>query len=161
MNFEDSYLGRLRKEVGSRLLIMPGFRAVVEDRAGRVLLQKRRDFGVWGLPGGSPDEGESVSMCIEREVFEETGLRLRHFHVFGFASDPNFELTVYPNGHQVHSYALLVWSGDWTGQVRASDEESSETRFFAVDKIPEMLRSEKITLKKYLLYKRTGEFQLD
>ena len=32
MNFSDSYLGKLRKIVGSRLILIPGARIVVQDR---------------------------------------------------------------------------------------------------------------------------------
>ena len=58
-DFADSYVGKLRKLVGSRLLLVPGARIVIENTSGEILLQKRSDFGVWGLPGGNAEEGES------------------------------------------------------------------------------------------------------
>ena len=75
-DFADSYVGQLRLLVCSRILLMPGARIVIEDTDERVLLQLRSDFDIWGLPGGMPEPGESVKQAIEREVFEETGLRV-------------------------------------------------------------------------------------
>jgi ADP-ribose pyrophosphatase YjhB (NUDIX family) len=46
---------------------------------GRVLLLKHRDGeGDWyGLPGGGQRHGETLAQAVERECFEETGLRVR------------------------------------------------------------------------------------
>ena len=38
-----------------------------------VLLQKRRDFRIWTLPGGHIESGESWEEAGIRETFEETG----------------------------------------------------------------------------------------
>ena len=43
-----SYIMELRKIVGHRLLMQVGAGVIVEDRDGRILLQKRRDNGYWG-----------------------------------------------------------------------------------------------------------------
>jgi len=50
-----------------------GVEVVVMDD-GKVLLLRRRDFDVWGLPGGYVDAGESIAEAALREVGEETGL---------------------------------------------------------------------------------------
>ena len=46
---------------------------------GRVLLVKRGTepgVGTWSIPGGSIDLGETLGEAAEREVFEETGIRV-------------------------------------------------------------------------------------
>jgi 8-oxo-dGTP diphosphatase len=43
----------------------------------RVLLIKRSDVPVWVLPGGGIEKGETPEEAVCREVWEETGLRVR------------------------------------------------------------------------------------
>lgn len=58
------------------MLLVPGARIVIEDPVGQILLQKRSDFGLWGLPGGNAEPGEDTTTSIAREVLEETGLTI-------------------------------------------------------------------------------------
>jgi 8-oxo-dGTP diphosphatase len=54
--------------------------AVVLDRRGRLLLVRRANEpgrGLWSVPGGRVEAGESVTAAVEREVREETGLAVR------------------------------------------------------------------------------------
>ncbi|MCS7010878.1 MAG: NUDIX domain-containing protein, partial [Anaerolineales bacterium] len=67
-----------------------GCSAILLDETGtRVLLTCRRDNGQWCLPGGRVDPGETVAAAIEREVLEETGLRVRVKRLTGVYSDPD------------------------------------------------------------------------
>ena len=54
--------------------------AVVLDARGRLLLVRRGNEpsrGLWSVPGGRVEAGESVAAAVEREVLEETGLEVR------------------------------------------------------------------------------------
>ena len=54
--------------------------AVVRDDAGRLLLVRRGRppaAGLWSLPGGRIEAGETAAEAAEREVLEETGLQVR------------------------------------------------------------------------------------
>ena len=44
--------------------------SVVANEHGEVLLQKRTDNELWGLPGGAMELGESVGQAVVREVRE-------------------------------------------------------------------------------------------
>ncbi|WP_075830552.1 NUDIX domain-containing protein [Deinococcus marmoris] len=52
--------------------------ALVSDGDGRVLLARTTKWrGLWGVPGGKVDWGESLLDAVAREFREETGLILR------------------------------------------------------------------------------------
>lgn len=99
MTFEESHLGKIQQLVGSQLLLVPGARIVIQYCNGKVLLQKRSDLGVWGLPGGNAEPEEDLKSVIRREVFEETGLTIIDVEPFGFSSNPDLETVKFPNGH--------------------------------------------------------------
>jgi len=51
-----------------------------------VVICGRESDGVWGLPKGTPDEGESLEAAALREVAEETGLRVEIVKKVGVVS---------------------------------------------------------------------------
>lgn len=56
-----------------------GLAALIRDERGRILLVHRTysKDEPWALPGGWLESGESVDRALEREMREETGLRIR------------------------------------------------------------------------------------
>jgi ADP-ribose pyrophosphatase YjhB (NUDIX family) len=160
MAFSDSYLGKLRKLIGHQLVLLPGNRAIVENASSEILLLKRTDFGVWGLPSGSPEEAESSQAGIIREVLEETGLQIKQLKPIGFASDPKHETITFPNGDQIQNFCMVWHVTEWEGTLKAADEEATELRFFDPTHLPDMLPNHRRSIEKFLEYKRTGKFQL-
>ncbi|NEK85344.1 NUDIX domain-containing protein [Blastococcus saxobsidens] len=60
--------------------VVPCVGAIVHDGAGRLLLIRRGQEpgrGLWSVPGGRVEPGETAAGAVEREVLEETGLRVR------------------------------------------------------------------------------------
>ncbi|MFC9427253.1 NUDIX hydrolase [Streptomyces sp. NPDC056987] len=49
---------------------------VIVDDHGRALLIKRRDNGHWEPPGGVVEAGETLPDALQREVLEETGIKI-------------------------------------------------------------------------------------
>jgi len=47
------------------------------DNGTEIVICGRDSDGVWGLPKGTPDAGESLEQTAVREVTEETGLEVR------------------------------------------------------------------------------------
>ena len=97
----------------------------------RVLLTKRNDFGVWCLPGGHVDSGETIAQAAVREVFEETGLKIRLDRLVGIYSIPDAKAWV---------NLMISFAGTAVGGVlQAQEDEVLEMAYFCVDEIPENL----------------------
>ena len=43
---------------------------------GKLLLERRVDADVWGLPGGGAKKQETARQAVSREIYEELGLRI-------------------------------------------------------------------------------------
>ena len=62
--------------------------AAVRNAQGELLLIERTDNGLWALPGGAQDIGESVVQAARREVREETGIDVEITGLSGISSTP-------------------------------------------------------------------------
>lgn len=159
MVLSDSYILRLRKIVGSQILLNPGGQAIVQNNQKEILLHKRSDFGFWDLPGGGAEVGESAEQCVIREVYEETGLTVESFEPIGFASNPELEKVIYPNGDTIQGFSLVLHITKWSGSLKTSSESTS-LEFFKIDNLPDMRRNIRVTIDKFLEYQSRGKFQL-
>jgi 8-oxo-dGTP pyrophosphatase MutT (NUDIX family) len=63
--------------------------AVVTNERGELLLQKRTDNDLWGLPGGAMNIGESIGQAVIREV--------REAGIFTVISAITFVVTLIPD----------------------------------------------------------------
>ncbi|WP_028547743.1 NUDIX domain-containing protein [Paenibacillus sp. UNC451MF] len=81
-----------------RIIVTGG--AVIKDKHGRILMQRRSDYGNWGLPGGGMEAGESVEETMKREVLEETGLVVVECAIYAVYSGPRMQYR-YPDGNEV------------------------------------------------------------
>jgi len=161
MSFANSYLGQLRKIVGSRIILAPGARIVVHDREGRVLLELRKDFRRWGLPGGHGELGDDVTTTAIREVLEETGLKIARPEPFGIASDPKQETITFPNGDIVQGVAVLFHARKPKGQTKFDPSETLELGWFGQRNLPKDIMPNSLrTLKAYWRFRKTGKFQM-
>jgi 8-oxo-dGTP pyrophosphatase MutT (NUDIX family) len=111
------YGPRLGKEGKIRL----GTSAILFNSEGQFLLTQREDNGQWCLPGGAVESGESLAEACEREVFEETGLRVRVKRLVGVYSHPD-QLVVYKDGHKVQIVAIHFEVEIIGGELSLSDE---------------------------------------
>ena len=109
--------------------------AIVTDRDGRILLQRRSDNGRWGVPGGGVEIGETVRDAVVREVREETGLSVEVVRLIGVYSDPAFQVVRYPDGNVVH-YVSLFFQCQIRGGELATCDETLELGFFEPRDLP-------------------------
>src|SRR3954452_13944021 len=135
---KSKYVEKLRKKIGSDLLLVPGVAAVIRDPQGRILVQLNRD-GIWNLPAGAIDPGEKPAQAIVREVFEEPGLSIRPSRVLGvIGGQPEYRQT-YPNGDIIESTTIVFECKVVGGEVRPKDDETSNLQYFAIDEMPELV----------------------
>ena len=104
-------------------------------RAGEVLMTRRRGTyggGMWHLPSGKLDAGESVLAAAAREAHEEVGVtvapeNLRHVHTVHVAgSGPRPRLGLFFDAQR--------WHGE---PVNREPEKCSAVEWFALDSLPD------------------------
>jgi len=104
---------------------------VVDD--GKIVLIRRRNppfKGMWALPGGFVDVGETVERAVVREVFEETGLRVKVVRLVGVYSDPKRD----PRRHTV-SVCFLCRK---TGGRLVFGSDAADVHWFSLDCLPKL-----------------------
>ena len=90
--------------------VIPCVGAVVTDRRGRLLMIKRGHepgAGLWSIPGGRIEPGETDTEALVREMFEETGLAVEVGRLIGRVQRPG------PNG-------TVIDIRDYTGKSENS-----------------------------------------
>ncbi len=124
------------KAADAQTRVKLGVGVFVVNRLGRILLERRSDSGMWGLPGGAIDPGESIHQTALREVKEETGLEVRIVRLIGVYSEPSQRIVVYPdNGDVRHLVDITLEAEIISGELTISPE-SLELRFFPLDALP-------------------------
>ncbi|WP_449539644.1 NUDIX hydrolase [Ferdinandcohnia sp. Marseille-Q9671] len=132
------YIEDLRSVVGNQPLILVGVAVAVLNENGEILLQKRRD-GIWGVPGGFLELGESTEEAGRREVLEETGIEIGKLDLVGVYSGKQHFVTL-PNGDQFYPVTIAYVSNEIKGGILEADGlESTEAKFFNVNELPEKL----------------------
>jgi ADP-ribose pyrophosphatase YjhB (NUDIX family) len=106
---------------------------VVRNDHGEVLMIERTDNGLWALPGGAQEIGESVKDATRREVQEETGIDVEITGLSGIYSDPA-HVIAYDNGEVRQEFSLCFAARAVGGTLRSSSE-SSQARWVAPDEI--------------------------
>jgi 8-oxo-dGTP pyrophosphatase MutT (NUDIX family) len=123
------YVQDLRAVVGQRPLILVAAGVLICNQAGELLLQRRSDDHLWGIPGGSMEIGESTEQTARREVWEETGLIVGALQLFAVFSGADM-YHVYPNGDQVALVSVVYRTTTPQGEVSIRDAESLELHYF-------------------------------
>ncbi|MFC7681773.1 NUDIX domain-containing protein [Paenibacillus sp. GCM10028914] len=125
-----------------RILVTGG--AIIQDNEGRILLQRRSDYGDWGLPGGGMNAGESIEETMIREVFEETGLEVSQYELYTVYSGSRMKYT-YPDGNKV-VFVMFIFNAkvDLEGKIAEDNrtliytdhnQESLKLEFKSIEEI--------------------------
>lgn len=129
-----SYIKNLRQKIGTELLQVPGVAALIRDSKNKLLFIRKSEDGIWGLPAGAIEPGESPKEAVVREVLEETGLKVVPTRIAGVFGGSNFRHT-YSSGDRVE-YLVTIFECVIQEQSNPTDDEISEMRYFAEDERP-------------------------
>ncbi|HQP31994.1 MAG TPA: NUDIX domain-containing protein, partial [Deltaproteobacteria bacterium] len=118
----------IRSLVGKRCIFVPGVRALILNERGEVLLQRRRDSGLWGVPGGAVEIGETAFEALKREVREETGLEVMEAEPMalysGGISDLPTQTATRSNASPSRSSSVHTWANRTLPALRAPSSVS-------------------------------------
>jgi ADP-ribose pyrophosphatase YjhB (NUDIX family) len=102
--------------------------AVVRD--GKILLIQERADGKWAMPGGWADLGDSPATVAEREVWEESGFRVKAEKVVAVIDANRIEPMEF-----YHAYKLVFLCRFLDGEPRTS-HETLAVDFFDPNHLP-------------------------
>lgn len=99
---------------------------------GKVLLVRRRmepERGKWSLPAGFLDHGEDPKQTAEREVYEETGLRVRIVALLDVFTNP-------PG--QGGASIFILYGAQLLGGEMIAGDDADAVGFFDLDELPDL-----------------------
>jgi ADP-ribose pyrophosphatase YjhB (NUDIX family) len=99
----------------------------------RALLLRRADNGRWAVPAGYMEPGEGVAEACAREVWEETGLRVRVVRLVGVYTNPHL-LLEYEDGNRWQLVVLHFEAEPIGGELTLGDE-TTELGYFSREQI--------------------------
>jgi len=110
--------------------VIPCVGAVIKDERGRLLLIKRGHepgAGLWSLPGGRVEPGETDAEALVREMREETGLVVQAGRFLGSVRRP------YRDGDviDIRDYTATVIGGTLSAGDDAADTRWVDDKDFA------------------------------
>lgn len=111
--------------------------AAIIDDAGRILLIQRADNGLWAMPGGALEVGETPAAGAVREALEESGIRCEPVALVGV-----FDSRFCGTASRHHLYQFLFLCRPVAGAPAETASHGHETLgsgWFAEDELPDGL----------------------
>ena len=105
-----------------------GVRAILRNPQGEILLVRHSYGEGWYLPGGRVKNGEGDQIALQREIFEETGIRF---------DAPATPLGIYLNEREYKKDTIAVFVVESFHLSQAFDVEIKDKKFFSPSRLPE------------------------
>jgi len=128
------YVRRLREAIGHQLLMLPSVAVLPWDDAGRLLLVREAQTGLWQTIGGAIEPDESPLQAAVREAAEEAGVLVRIEGIRGVVGGPRFRLT-YPNGDIVGYVPTIFDARVVEGTPHPDGDETVEVGWFTAEQL--------------------------
>jgi 8-oxo-dGTP diphosphatase len=109
--------------------VIPCVGAIVADSQGRLLMIKRGHepgAGLWSIPGGRIEPGETDAEAVVREMIEETGLTVEVGRLIGRVQRPGLNGAVV----DIRDYAATV-----TGGTLRPGDDAADARWVALGEL--------------------------
>ena len=106
---------------------------------GKLLLEKRRDSDIWGMPGGGCKKWETGREAIAREIYEELGIRI--------PKEAFTKLKVYDNPGRIAAFrdgsiwrmVIVMYGYEFKEEPKMRiSAESKDLRFFTKEEIEDI-----------------------
>lgn len=122
---------------GNRVVL--GVCGVLFTENGRLLLIKRSDNGLWALPGGKMEPGETVAETCCREVKEEVGMKVAIAGILGIYSNTDFLISYRQEDPGFHAVTIYFFVRPLDSGYPKTSSEVKEVRFIEPQEIADML----------------------
>lgn len=111
---------------------------VAVEKDGKLLMGHGAAFppGRFSVLAGFVEPGETLEQCVEREVYEESKIRVKNIRYF--ASQP------WPFPRSLMAGFTAEWAG---GEIEPDMTEVTEIRWFAADELPDYFRGLSISCR--------------
>ena len=151
---DKSYVKKVRQVIPKDKIMLVSCCAVIANDEGKILLQKRSDNLLWGLPGGLKELDETLIECAKREVLEETNLDVEIVDFIGVYINPSMSWF----GDDVAEVISFGFEARVTGgELRINDSESLEFGYFDLDNLPQIhALDNELIIKDYYKGIRSG-----
>lgn len=120
---------------------IPCVSAFIQNGKGEALLTKRSDKvffpGLWCLPGGHVNGGESWVHTLINEVKEEVGLTVLEYQLIGIYSDPKINYLEEPTTKKMRAYASALFMVTRFEGVITPNDEVSEVGWYGLQNLPQ------------------------
>ena len=121
--------------------VIPCVGAVIKDDQGRLLLIKRGHepgAGLWSVPGGRVEPGETDSEALVREMREETGLAVQAGPLLGRVRRPAQDGPAADGGQERTVLDIRDYAATVTGGTLCPGDDAVEARWVAVSELPSL-----------------------
>lgn len=157
-----SYISKIRTKLGHDKFVHPAARILIENENGEFLFIHRANNGLIGIPAGGLDENETIEACILREVYEETGLKLKNLTAIGISSNPKTQTVAYSNGDVIQYFCVEFYSTAWEGALKIVDiNEVMKVEFKDKSFLNKLPLNERSIIESYKYYKKYNKIRLD
>jgi len=121
--------------------VIPCVGAVIKDDQGRLLLIKRGHepgAGLWSVPGGRVEPGETDAEALVREMREETGLTVQAGPLLGRVRRPGQDGPGAAGGQDNIVLDIRDYAATVTGGTLCPGDDAAEARWVAVSELPSL-----------------------